>query len=488
MMRRLAMTAAFIAALTIGAGGLFTAANLLPAALASTAAEDDRRAGFVLRDGDEYAVMQSGCAGSGDVETGPGVLVAGVVTDGAADSAGIVRGDILLEVDGTQVDTPHEIQEALSGREPGDEIELSVRHGDELRTLSAVLGDCDSQPYLGLIAHGARAIRAIDGIRERLPVRERLAGRYPPLVVIKEVVPDGPADRAGVQDGDIILELDGKRLTSQLDLIEQVEAKSPGEPVELTVRQHEGEERRVTLQLEEHPDKEGTGYMGVLVGSPLSIVISASDNGEGDGPIRLPHMAFPLLTGSELIEELEGDLTGLAVLRVVDESAADKAGLQVGDVITAIDGSEVTEEEALSAAVDSREPGDPLDLTVLRPGEKEPLTITVLLDEHPADSGSAFAGLVYRYLEVTAKDGAERRVTLRSPGDGQSEGVIQIFESEGNIIEVLEEVPEVLGSIPQAIAEIIPGKTTVRKLRPDETRELMFDLDVSSAFGLDVEL
>ena len=50
-------------------------------------------------------------------------------------------------------------------------------------------------------------------------------------------------------------------------------------------------------------------------------------------------------------------------------SAADAAGLEEGDLITAIDGAEVTSAEALVSELRARAPGDTVTLSVVRAGE-----------------------------------------------------------------------------------------------------------------------
>ncbi|HJR26836.1 MAG TPA: trypsin-like peptidase domain-containing protein, partial [Acidimicrobiales bacterium] len=68
---------------------------------------------------------------------------------------------------------------------------------------------------------------------------------------------------------------------------------------------------------------------------------------------------------------------GALVTEVVPGSAADEGGLQVGDVITAIDGEEVTQATEVRAAVISHDPGERLEITVDRDGEEEDLTVTL---------------------------------------------------------------------------------------------------------------
>ncbi|WP_275006095.1 trypsin-like peptidase domain-containing protein [Promicromonospora iranensis] len=64
------------------------------------------------------------------------------------------------------------------------------------------------------------------------------------------VTPDGPADRAGLEPGDVILSIDGRPVSVADELIVAIRAKAPGDPVTLQVRS-DGDEREVRVVLEE---------------------------------------------------------------------------------------------------------------------------------------------------------------------------------------------------------------------------------------------
>lgn len=63
------------------------------------------------------------------------------------------------------------------------------------------------------------------------------------------VTPDGPADKAGIKAGDVILAIDGRPVAQSDELIVAIRAKAPGDAVVLTLREGEDGEREVTVTL-----------------------------------------------------------------------------------------------------------------------------------------------------------------------------------------------------------------------------------------------
>jgi S1-C subfamily serine protease len=68
---------------------------------------------------------------------------------------------------------------------------------------------------------------------------------------------------------------------------------------------------------------------------------------------------------------------------VTSGSAADEAGLQVGDLVVEIEGSRVLRPADLAAQVQTHQPGSTVDLVVVRDGEEQTLSVT--LGERPDD-------------------------------------------------------------------------------------------------------
>ena len=106
---------------------------------------------------------------SNDAETG--ALVATVDPDGPAARAGLQRGDIILGVDGAEVENHRDFLEAISDNGAEDTLKLALRRGNESVSLDLTVGENDRGPYLGLllVPGGAGAFQAetFGDLRER---------------------------------------------------------------------------------------------------------------------------------------------------------------------------------------------------------------------------------------------------------------------------------------------------------------------------------
>ncbi len=85
---------------------------------------------------------------------------------------------------------------------------------------------------------------------------------------------------------------------------------------------------------------------------------------------------------------------GAWITNVTKGSPADKAGLKVGDLITAVNDDKVDEEHSLSELIGKYKPGDEVKIHFKRGSRDE--TVTVMLGENPDQPGKAYLGVTYR--------------------------------------------------------------------------------------------
>jgi membrane-associated protease RseP (regulator of RpoE activity) len=220
-----------------------------------------------------------------------------------------------------------------------------------------------------------------------------------------------------LKPGDRITAIDGQELTAETDLAKMIQARQPGEEISLTVqRLGEAEDREVQVTLGENPDQPKQAYLGVTY-QPLPEI----SPGEGRPWVPLPEWPgfegkiLPFLppSGAAPFEfqkpELPEGIDSAAIIgQVAEGSPAEAAGLQQGDLITALDGEPVADAGALAEAIRNHRPGEEITLTVNRlassedaggegaggsAGWAEPLSIDVTLGENPEKEGQGYLGV-----------------------------------------------------------------------------------------------
>jgi serine protease Do len=324
-----------------------------------------------------------------------GVLVAGVAADSPAAQSGVVRGDILLSLDGQALNTIGDLQTALAQAEPGDTIDLTVLHGDETRSLSARLADENGNATLGIIP--ARPSAGDTG--QFPPNFEDLQPVELPGAYITEVISDTPADTAGLEVGDIILAVEGQEVNADNSLADLIQGYQPDDTIQLNVQKAGASEPvEIEVTLGENPNTLGQAYLGITYNyrsrqnqeMPF-FQLPEQAPGEGDNGESSPFDGLPL---EPVLPSLpEGVSKAVLVSEVISGSPADQAGLEAGDLITAVDGEAIGEAEALVDIVQGLQPGDSLELTVYRAGQSSSSTIEVTLGENPDQAGAAYLGV-----------------------------------------------------------------------------------------------
>jgi putative serine protease PepD len=119
------------------------------------------------------------------------------------------------------------------------------------------------------------------------------------------------------------------------------------------------------------------GNIGVGFAIPIDDARTTADQLIEDGEVT---HAFLGVQVADAIREGSGnsaETTGAVIAGVEDGSPADEAGLQEGDIVTAVDGEAVRDATALTAVIRSHAPGDEVTLTVRR--DDEDIEVTAAL-------------------------------------------------------------------------------------------------------------
>lgn len=206
-----------------------------------------------------------------------------------------------------------------------------------------------------------------------------------PGVLITAVADEMPAAEAGLARGDILLAIDGDRVNTAAELQKVILMQDPGDTLELKVKRGD-EELSLSVTLADHD-----GYAVLGVAAHVERGERKSPQRGRPGWMSGHSRAFGMERGKGINALPFGDADGAAVFALLEGGPAAAAGLQTGDVITAVDDNEVAGLDDLAQAAAQYNPGDEVVLTVERDGETVELTVT--LGAHPDDDERAFLGV-----------------------------------------------------------------------------------------------
>jgi len=150
------------------------------------------------------------------LENAEGALVADVTDGSPADEAGIRRGDVIVRFDGKAVEEMNDLPYLVASTEIGKEVPVVVVRDGRKRTLDVTVGRLEEER-----ADGGGGGPEEDTYKLGISVREitpEIASRYnlerSSGLLVAGVQPGSPASEAGIQQGDIIVEMEGEPVES----------------------------------------------------------------------------------------------------------------------------------------------------------------------------------------------------------------------------------------------------------------------------------
>lgn len=167
-----------------------------------------------------------------------GALVADVLPGGAAEAAGIKRGDIIVMFNGKNIDEMNELPRIVASTPVGKEVEVKVLRDGKPLTLKLKVGELKEEAE----AAGPEKTRFELGmkVQEITPeIARQLQLPEPGGVVVSQVEPASAADEAGVQRGDIIREINGEPIRRLSDYQAALAKAKKGEIIRVLLKRGE---------------------------------------------------------------------------------------------------------------------------------------------------------------------------------------------------------------------------------------------------------
>jgi len=251
-------------------------------------------------------------------------------------------------------------------------------HGRLVGMNSAMMSRSGGSSGVGFAIPANMAMRIVDSLREEgsvqraylgvLPQRvdQAMADYYgmnrPQGVLVAQVNSDTPAEAAGLQEGDIILKMDGKAIKNPSTLRNVVSLSDVGHKAKLLIVR-DGKEKKISVKLGKLPNRDET--------------ISPSTQTEPEEDESLDGVLVKTLTerGRSMMN-LSEDVQGLVVMDVKAASNAAREGLASGDIILEVGRDKVSNINEFRTAL-NKNTDRPVFLKVFKPRQGRSIFVAV---------------------------------------------------------------------------------------------------------------
>jgi serine protease Do len=169
-----------------------------------------------------------------------GALVGMVEDGGPGEKAGLKPGDVILKVDGVEVETSAQLPGMIASKKPGTPVEIEVWRNGSTKRLTARPVEMVEKGTRVASRDGANADETarLGLVVRPLQPQEKQQMETEGNLVVEDV--EGPAAAAGVQRGDIILGVNGKPVSS-LEELRSAAAKSKSKVVALLIQRDDAQ-------------------------------------------------------------------------------------------------------------------------------------------------------------------------------------------------------------------------------------------------------
>lgn len=341
-----------------------------------------------------------------DEDEGELGLVVEIVRGSAADKAGLRDNDMIIKLNDHKTDSWSDLTKFMKNAKPGDKVKITYRRDGKEATTEVTLITRDQ-----VEKKDKKEPRGFLGISD-----DDENGDDPGLAV--SITKNSGAAKAGLQDGDVIFQLNDTKIADFEDISDFMAYTKPGDKVRIT---YERDGKRSTVEAELGEQK------------------SWDWNSWNDSNLNLDDLKINIREKDACLgvysgEATENDQRGSKISGFTTESAAREAQLQEGDLITAINGNRVQGYDELWSEIAKYKVGDKVKVDYLRDGKSYTVEATLKACEDQSrveiwDTDEEGDGRNRRFFTWSWDSEDQQRlrqsriITIRRPAEGDTERV-----------------------------------------------------------------
>jgi serine protease Do len=220
-------------------GGYMGLSFAIPIDLAMEVANQLQTQGKVTRGriGVQIQELSQDLAKSFGLKESKGALVSSVEPGGPAEKAGFQNGDVIVEFNGKQVEDSRSLPRMVGALKPGAEATAKVWREGQEKTLNVTIGEMQAEKVAGAPNAAPTESGKLGLAVQELTPQQRQQLEIKGGVLVGSV--DGAAAKAGIQQGDVVLAINGQQIESVTQFKSLVEKAPEGKPVALLIQRGE---------------------------------------------------------------------------------------------------------------------------------------------------------------------------------------------------------------------------------------------------------
>jgi len=190
--------------------------------------------GVVIQDIDEDLAQSFGLKNTG------GALISEVSEGSPADKAGLKQGDIILRLNGKKVDNVGELRNKIALTAPGTKVTIEVLREKRHKVFNVTIGEQPAYRSMGMMSQH-KILRKLGFVVQELTpdLAQQFGYREGQGVLVTEVEPGSPASRLGIRPGNLIEEVNRKRIHNMGEFLRTLRMSEKTKIVLLRIRDGE---------------------------------------------------------------------------------------------------------------------------------------------------------------------------------------------------------------------------------------------------------
>jgi S1-C subfamily serine protease len=290
-----------------------------------------------------------------NADTNYGIMLSGIVKSSPAAEAGLKKFDILTKFNGEKLYTINQLSRMIDLEKVGNKVKFEyIRDGKKHKT-SIVLAD--REDFINA-AYGVHLGVYTNELSDWSMKKYSLDKNYG--VQIVGIVSDSPAEKGGIQQNDIILEMAGEKIYTGNQVTKMLKNYTKNDVIKVKVWRDE-KEMSFDITLDYRKAKQD---FFSFFDKPQNVYVYGLNNSDG----KVIGLSVETIS-SKKMKDLKIK-SGVLVDFVRDDYPAQKSGVKIGDIILRANRRDVDSADDLRAVVKDIEIGDEVTLLILR-GKKE---------------------------------------------------------------------------------------------------------------------